>query len=263
MTTARDSKENIESNYQVVIRKLLFRKQDEGESRLILFWETAQPLKRVLEDLPDIGEGSPMAMTLTAVARRPSGSPVLEVMASKISILLPNLPEPLFERLALRFRPFYVQEERTFFLGLLTLLADRNEDLRAETKRWKERWNRAVFLGAMEMPEATPRISAELVIKTGFYSRYFHVNAETRERVAEYERSIGKEMFRAALVTAVWQRARLVVALADEVEKYLLDTMLLPEDAATAARDLYRNQPEILRLDLKGGPGSVAFKEVV
>jgi hypothetical protein len=248
------------------VRKLKFRNQAEGEKRLLLYWEAAQPLKQVLADLPPLGSGFPLSMKLTAPAAAGFRPQTLEELActagsSELTVTLPSLPEPLFERLALRFRPFYAQKEATNFLALLKMLADMNEDLRAHRDHLKERWQRAVFFGAMGMPNTTPPVDAEQLIMAGFYSRYFHLSDEARDLADRYEAAMGKDMFKAAVVSSVWQHSKLVLGLADELERYLVETELLPEEAPAAFRDGYRSPSTTVTLSLEGGVGAIQLVE--
>ncbi|MCU0926602.1 MAG: hypothetical protein MUF44_11385 [Hydrogenophaga sp.] len=69
----------------------------------------------------------------------------------------------------------------------------------------------------------TPPVQAEEVIKVGLYSRYFHLNLEHRERALAYEKALGADLFRIALVSSVWQRANIVIEVATEMEDHLVE----------------------------------------
>jgi hypothetical protein len=43
----------------------------------------------------------------------------------------------------------------------------------------------------MGIPQQTPPVQAEEVIRVGLYSRYFHLNSEQRQRALAYEKALG------------------------------------------------------------------------
>lgn len=239
----------------------------EFRQQLVLFWETAQPLKRILDILPSLGEGLHSKMQIRFPRDSWSQQATLESLMqasieSEIVTTFQNLPEDLFERLALRFRPFFANNETTSFLKVLACVARYWPELKPWQKNYKERWHRAVFWGAMEMPERTPPVKADAVIEAGFYSRYFHVSSERRIEAKKYESSLGKDIFRAALVSAVWQRSKLVIEVADEFEGALSRNGALDDETRQRALELHQ-QPEHIVLTLKGGPGAIQVTPLV
>lgn len=93
------------------------------DDRLVLFWEVAQPLRRVVEGLPAFGKGPKMTLTfsLEGVLQGAQDLPAVLQAASesRLEVEFKNVSEPLFERLALRFRPFYASEEPVNFLFVI------------------------------------------------------------------------------------------------------------------------------------------------
>lgn len=118
----------------MTVATLTLPDQAKDEARLSLFWETAQLLKHVVAELPDIGQGPSLRVRpvfpLSALTR---GSTVVDLMnasvSSELEITFQNLPEPLFERLALRFRPFYANDEEVNLLRVLNVVSQLNEHL--------------------------------------------------------------------------------------------------------------------------------------
>lgn len=234
--------------------------------RLKLFWEAAQPLKRVLAELPDIGTGFKMKLTPVLPREALSRATTLPELvnssvSSELEIEFQNLPEPLFERLALRFRPFYANDEDVNFLRMLNTLAEKNRTLLAWKKELKAKWERAVFWGAMGMPGMSPSVKAEEVIKTGLYSRYVHLNAEHRAKAAIYEEALGAEMFRIALVSSVWQRSLYVSSLADLLENLLVGVGELDANQVAQSKEAPVEKDKVV-LKLQGGVGAVQFQEI-
>ncbi len=241
-------------------------KPEEHRATLALFWETAQPLKHVVAELPDISNGHKMNIkpVFPRSALVPGASTVDLLNASvssELELVFPNLPEPLFERLALRFRPFYANDEEVNLLKLLNFVSQLNPHLHPWKKERKASWDRAVFWGAMGMPEQTPAVKAEDVIKAGLYSRYFHVNKIHREKALAYEKSLGVGMYRIALVSSVWQRSNVVLQVANEMEQLLVGLGIVTAEAVEAAKTP-AVQPEEVSLKLKGGPGAFQAKEI-
>lgn len=234
---------------------------EKNRSTLALFWETAQLLKHVVEELPDIEKGP--KLHLKPVFPRSAlvpGATVIDLLNASVSsemvLTFRNLPEPLFERLVLRFRPFYANDEEVNFLRLLKFVSQLNEHLHPWRQARKASWERAVFWGAMGMPEQVPPVKAEEVIKTGLYSRYFHLNKDLREKALAYEKSLGAGMFRIALVSSVWQRSNIVVQVATEMEAQLVDLGIVSAEAVAASKSPVV-QPDEISLKLLGGPGAI------
>lgn len=239
---------------------------EKNRATLALFWETAQLLKHVVAELPDIGEGP--KLRLTPVFPRSAmvpGATTIDLLNAAVSsemvLTFRNLPEPLFERLALRFRPFYANDEEVNFLRLLKFASQLNEHLHPWRQERKAAWDRAVFWGAMGMPQQSPPVKAEEVIKAGLYSRYFHLNRELRDKAMAYEKSLGVGMFRIALVSSVWQRSNIVVQVATEMEAQLVDLGIVSEEAVAASK-IPVVQPEEISFKLLGGPGSIQAKDL-
>jgi hypothetical protein len=240
---------------------------EENRATLALFWETAQPLKHVVAELPDIGDGPKLnikpVFPLSALV---PGATIVDLLNSSVSseveFVFRNLPEPLFERLALRFRPFYANDEEVNLLKLLNFVSQLNPDLHQWKKERKKSWDRAVFWGAMGMPEQTPPVKAEDVIRAGLYSKYFHLNRVHREKALAYEKSLGAGMYRIALVSSVWQRANVVLLVANEMEQLLVDLGIVTEEAVEGAKTP-PVQLEEIALKVKGGPGAFRAEEIV
>jgi len=74
----------------------------------------------------------------------------------------------------------------------------------------------------MEVPSAPSKVSAEDVIRAGFYSSYFHIASGQRAIARAFEEALGSDMFRIALVSSVWERSFLVVELAQSLRELLL-----------------------------------------
>lgn len=200
---------------------------EEFAERLFFFWQIAQPLRHVVEELPALEKSIPIRMTLK-VPLKDLDAPLSLEQLTQIAVearwqwSMQNLSEAEFERLALRFRPFFAEKEATNFLQTIHAMAAQNPALRDWHKAWKKRWNRAVFWGAMSIPLNDLGMTADSIISVGFYSRYFHVTKERRAQAESYEAALGQEIYWLALTSAVWQRAVIVLDLAAEIEDYLV-----------------------------------------
>lgn len=240
--------------------------QAKDEARLALFWEAAQQLKHVAAELPDLGQGPglrdrPVIPTSAFI----HGSTIVELMnasvRSELEITFQNLPEPLFERLALRFRPFYANDEEINFLRVLNVVTRLNEQLHPWAKERRTSWARAVFWGSMGIPMQSPPVQAEEVIEDGLYSRYFHLNLEHRERALAYEKALGADLFRIALVSSVWQRANIAIQVATEMEDHLVELGIVSAEAVATSKVPFM-QPDKITLKLVGGPGAINASEL-
>lgn len=60
------------------------------------------------------------------------------------------------------------------------------------------------------------------LITAGFYSRYFHLTKESREKAAVYEAKLGSDRYWLALVSSVWQRSGIVVECAKSLRPVLI-----------------------------------------
>lgn len=234
------------------------------ERRLLLYWETAQPLRRVFQDLPALEGSIPLRMTLACpvkdLAGRPNRLDLLRAsFESEISMSFQNLSEEHFERLALRFRPFFAQNEETNFLRTVSSIAARNEELRRWHHSLKTRWHRAVFWGAMGLPQSSPPVTTDAIINAGFYSQYFHVSHDRRQDAKAYEESLGASVFRVALVSAVWQRSALALNLSDQIQYWLLEHGLLSDTQISAIAN-QPQQPERIALNLTGRIDDIELK---
>lgn len=223
-------------------------------------------LKHVVAELPDIGQGPSFRVkpVVPSSACTPEAT-VVDLMnasvSSELEITFQNLPEPLFERLALRFRPFYANDEEVNLLRVLNVVSQLNEHLHPWAKERRTSWTRAVFWGSMGMPQQTPAVQAEEVIKVGLYSRYFHLNLEQRQRARAYEKALGAGIFRIALVSSVWQRANIVIQVATEMEDHLVELGIVSGDAVAAATNAFRTTGQDF-FETRRGAGAIKAKEL-
>lgn len=204
--------------------EFVFADKEKDIKALILFWNVSKPLSRILDTLPDTEKFEASLRPVFDKAIMKPGITPEEIFANakstEISVQFNNLSEPLFERLVFRFRPFYMKTEPVYFFKI-TKLFEHNSFLAPELEAMQLSWENAVFWGAMGMPNHEPQINAEEVIKIGLYSRYFHFDVTKRQKALEYEKLLGADMFRVALVSSVWKRSQLVIQLANGVEKFL------------------------------------------
>lgn len=244
-------------------KRIHLRNPEQDEQRLLLFWEVAQPLGRLLPELPDNSNGVRMTIRGTTPVSGPDSTPsqaelLNQASSSELELAFPNLSEAQFEQLALRFRPFFMNDEETYFPKILNLLSDLNPRLRGWVDWNKEQWGKAVFWGAMGMPNTNPPVKADDIIRAGFYSRFFHVKQNMREKAKEYETALGRDMFRVALVSSVWRRSELVVSAADYLEGCLMADGVLSGELVRELKSPPDNPTE-LKLVMQGGPGSILF----
>jgi hypothetical protein len=74
----------------------------------------------------------------------------------------------------------------------------------------------------LDLRDKEARVTADQLIEVGFYSRYFHLTKETREKAAFYEAKLGSDRYWLALVSSVWQRSGIVV----ECAKFLRPVLI-------------------------------------
>lgn len=243
--------------------------------RLFFFWQIAQPLRHVFEELPELEKSIPLQMKLK-VPMRPLEEAVIVVDETAIisieqvaelavearwSWSMQNLSEAQFERLALRFRPFFAQKEKTHFLTTINRMAERNPAMRDWHQDLKASWDRAAFWGAMSIPKTDLQITTDSIISIGFYSRYFHVTKEQRAEAEAYEKVLGEEMYWLALVSSVWQRSAIVLNLATQIEAALLDHKRhTKEELEALAQKPVR--PDRITQSFIGGVGAVRFEPI-
>lgn len=236
---------------------LEFENQKEAEQTLLLFWRVAMRLSVATDQLPAVDTRFHMRLEKGKVLG--SLSETLESSARSIlKIGFQTLPEEQFEVLALRFRPFFAQSEDVHFLKILSLLDRKNPQVRLQTKELRESWRHAVFWGKMALSFEELRVKADAVISIGFYSKYFHVEAEKLALADEYRSKMGSEMFDVALQSAVWHRACLVVALARGLQQPLFSLGALTQEEIDAKP---LKLPPILEFQLEGGPGALEIRE--
>lgn len=234
--------------------------------RLVFFWRIAQPLRHVLEELPVLEKSFPLEMKLKVPLKDLEAPLSLDKLA-KIAVearwrwSMPNLSDAQFERLALRFRPFFAEKEDTNFLQTINAMAARNPAMRDWHKALKTRWNRAAFWGSMSIPQNNLGMTTDSIISVGFYSRYFHVTKERRAAAEAYEAALGEEIYWLALVSSVWQRSAIVLDLAMQIESYLL---LHKYRSRLELDDLARkpDRPERITQSFVGGVGAIQFLPV-
>lgn len=225
----------------------------------MLFYELSLPLMRVIDELGEVPDPTLVLTPIFKLDELSTNPGVAEILKKAhsvgMTISFNTIPEALFERLALRFRPFYLQGERTNFLVILNLLKAKNPEIRPALDDLKRRWLNAVFWERMglHLPGRALEVSAERIIKCGFYSKFFHANEETRKEAAQYEQALGSDQFWMALVSAVWQRAIIVTGFAKSLRSLLLVQQLVSEEGMSDVekRDNYPKTP-IVEMKLDG-----------
>lgn len=248
------------------VQPLLLRNPKEDIDRLLLFYESAQFLAQMLAELP------PIRVQAKFLAQFPIDAPpdykdeadLLNRAASVTArVTFPNLSEAEFERLALRFRPFFLNDEPTRFLSVINLLGRMNEDLRPVVASFQERWKKAVFWHRLSLTVSTPGVSvdADELIRVGFYSRYFHLNRESRKKARLYEEALGRDRYWIALVSSVWQRSVVVVDFANKLRPVLLAQEYATEDDL-ATLDRPARYPEGDSVEVHLGTGSARVKKL-
>ena len=249
--------------------KLLeFEEQREGNERLLLFVRASVPLQKVTLELPEINDqfihlhGSATVRNSDLNNQVTTVTVLNSAIQSSMNIEFSGLPEAVFERLVLRFRPFYAKDDKTNFSKFLTLIARKNLELRDWCSEWRVKWERAVFWRAMGMPTQVPKVNAEKVIEAAFYARYFHFETAKEDQVLAYEAALGKGLLRTAIVSSVWQRSLLVVNLAEEIRAYLSRAGLLSDKEWSAILASY-DQPSKYTLSVQGGIGGLQVSPFV
>ncbi|RYF58220.1 MAG: hypothetical protein EOO27_13200 [Comamonadaceae bacterium] len=203
---------------------LEFVDPDRANQTLALYWRMSRRLQEALKALPQL---EPPIVKLDATA--PKAAALLGVeefirqsSGGKVSMTFQTLPQMQFEVLALRFRPFFAQNEQIHFLSILKLLGHKNEQAREPLGKLKEQWNGAAFWTMVQMVNPHVKVDADSVIRIGFYSKYFHVEPDKLLEAEKYRKAMGDDLFEIALVSSVWERSRVVVMLALAIEPYLL-----------------------------------------
>lgn len=238
---------------------LKFDNQVDGEKTLLMFWRAAMRLRSATEKLPNL-KGFPISLHLQGAKNMNSIDKTLESASmAKLEISFPMLPEDQFEVLALRFRPFFAQTEKINFMNLLSLLDKNNRHVRTWTKSLRKRWRDAVFWGGMGMTAEDLPVETDRIISVGFYSKYFHVEQDKISLADEYREKMGADIFEVALISAVWERAKLVVGVANSLQPQLVAQGVLSQDEV----DLKPiKRPEVVKLQLSGGPGALKLFDV-
>ena len=236
--------------------------------RLFFFWKVAQPLRHVFEELPALEKSIPAKMNFKIPVEKLAYLDVnsIEQMAelaieARFTWSMQNLSDAQFERLALRFRPFFAQSEETNFLKTINKMVERNPAMQDWHQSLKARWDRAAFWGAMSIPKNDLRMTTDSIIKTGFYSRYFHVSKEQLALSEAYEKVLGEDMYWIALVSSVWQRSSIVLNLATQIEALLLEHKLSTKGELDALA-LKPMRPKRVTQDLVGGVGALRFEPI-
>jgi hypothetical protein len=232
--------------------------------RIFFYWEVAQPLRHVFEQLPALEGSIPIKMNVKAPlngwSKQPNFSDLIGAsVESRWSISFQNLSEEQFERLALRFRPFFAQKEETNFLRTISAMVAMNPEMRDWHHDLKTRWNRAVFWGAMGLPASDPPVTTDAIINAGFYSRYFHVTRERRAEAKAYEDCLGTELYWTALVSSVWQRSAIVLDVARQIEDLLIHQKLKTEEELATLKTRI-HQPERIVQSYYGGVGGIKLE---
>lgn len=234
-----------------------FENREEALETLLLFWRVAKRLQQVTDQLPE-----PSVRGRLRVERgRVHDTLARTIESGERSVMelhFPTLPDEVFEVLALRFRPFFAQNERTYFMNILSLLDRKNPHLRGQTKDLREQWRRAVFWGRMGMTAADTKVKTDDIINVGFYSKYFHVAADKLKLADEYRRKMGSDIFDLALISSVWERACLVVYLARGLQEPLLQLGVLTQVEIDKLPGKFSG---VVTLELAGGPGAIQVHE--
>lgn len=208
---------------------LVLRNPKQDIEQLLLFYEMSIPLARVLSEIGPI-ENPKMTLRPTFKISELSPTPdIAEIInkahSTEMVIRFRNISEATFERLALRFRPFFLEGEQTKFLEILNILKAKNPELHPELNAFKESWQKAVFGNriGLRVPDSLVTVNAERLIRIGFYSKYFHSDSKIRAEAVRYETALGKETYWVALISSVWERAQLVATFAVQLRQLLLD----------------------------------------
>ncbi|MFN3436144.1 MAG: hypothetical protein ACK41V_00460 [Acidovorax sp.] len=238
---------------------LEFDNQVDSERTLLMFWRAAMRLRLVTDELPSV-KSFPISLKIQGAKNMGSLEKTLELASlANLEIFFSTLPEAQFEVLALRFRPFFAQNEKINFMNLLSLLDKRNPKVRPWTKSLRKRWRDAVFWGGMGMKAEDLPVETDRIISVGFYSKYFHIEQDKMSLADEYREKMGAEIFEVALISAVWERAKLVVGVANSLQPQLVAQGVLSQDEV----DLKPvKRPEVVKLQLSGGPGALKLFDV-
>ena len=132
---------------------LEFENPDRANLTLALYWRMSRRLEEVLNALPEFKAPTakfdvtaPKAAALAGVEEF-----IRQSLGGTVTMTFQTIPQMQFEVLALRFRPFFAQDEQIHFLSILKLLGHRNERVREQVKQLKGQWNGAAFWTAMHM----------------------------------------------------------------------------------------------------------------
>lgn len=246
---------------------LFLKNPKEDINSFLLFIETAQRLREAVEKLPKLSLRAKLLLMIPADEVGGSSS-VEELVSSADSVSpeldLPNLSEAQFEQLALRFRPFMLNNEKVNFEYIVNLLNARNPDMRAHLAPYSKRWEQAIFWGAIGLSHfehSDKQLTADELIGCGFYSQYFHLNLEKRARALRMKAALGVDRYWAALVSSVWARAQVVVDLSKALRIVLIAQGYATEDQLRAI-EAPTGYPKEERVILRLGSGKANLKKL-
>lgn len=132
-------------------------------------------------------------------------------------------------------------------------------EIRPWTRSLRKRWRNAVFWGGMGMTADDLPVETDRIISIGFYSKYFHVEQDKISLADEYRKKMGSEIFEVALISAVWERSKLVVGVANALQPQLVAQGVLSQDEVELKPV---KLPEVVKLQFSGGPGALKLFEV-
>lgn len=121
-------------------------------------------------------------------------------------------PEDALTEHLLAFRHFVLQREPCYFQRVVSILArNAREDDAQEAFQWlKERWNAALFDGAIEISSHRGRITAGKLIDIWFNGHYFHNDCAKGAELRELWRLFSEPMTKYLLVEAIYSGTRVV-----------------------------------------------------
>lgn len=193
-----------------------------GDADLMLFWRLAQPLKFVLAEI------GPIPATLQ-----------LDKVPHGVQVIFPDIPEPYFERLAFRFLPFFQAKAPLRFLALIHQLARYNPSFRVSKHEFERQWQDAAFFGAGKFLTDQDERHAEEIISAAFRYTYGQVGTGDQARAEEFFENYGAVTYRSSYLSLIWNRATLVVQLADQIERALIKACILNHDDPQIFRNAY------------------------
>lgn len=121
-------------------------------------------------------------------------------------------PEEQIAEFLMAFRFFYLQDEQTHFLKILSILGKHaaQAEGRKFLKMMKVKWHQALFGNALQMKIGSKRMTASLVIDLWFNAHYFHSDEPKEAELEKLKKILTPDFAKFMLLNALYESAKLI-----------------------------------------------------